>query len=118
KKALMFTYANASAAEKENLQKEIISLNNKERELRTEAQTIIKKANPQAETNDKDYVFIHFILNHLPKGVIGLLLAMALCAAMSSTSSELNALAATTTIDLYKRNKGNETDEHYLKISK
>ena len=118
KKNLMFEYVNASPNERENLKQEIISSNEKDRELRDEAQTVIKKANPNAETNDKDYVFIHFILNHLPKGVIGLLLAMALCAAMSSTSSELNALATTTTMDLYKRNKGNETDEHYLKMSK
>ena len=118
KKNLMFEYVNASPNEKVDLQKKIISSNEKDRELRDEAQTVIKKANPKAETNDKDYVFIHFILNHLPKGVIGLLLAMALCAAMSSTSSELNALATTTTMDLYKRNKGNETDEHYLKMSK
>jgi len=118
KKNLMFEYVNASPNEKVDLQKKIISSNEKDRELRDEAQTVIKKANPNAETNDKDYVFIHFILNHLPKGVIGLLLAMALCAAMSSTSSELNALATTTTMDLYKRNKGNETDEHYLKMSK
>ena len=118
KKNLMFEYVNASPNEKVDLQKKIISSNEKDRELRDEAQTVIKKANPNAETNDKDYVFIHFILHHLPKGVIGLLLAMALCAAMSSTSSELNALATTTTMDLYKRNKGNETDEHYLKMSK
>jgi len=118
KKNLMFEYVNASPNEKVDLQKKIISSNERDRKLRDEAQTVIKKANPKAETNDKDYVFIHFILNHLPKGVIGLLLAMALCAAMSSTSSELNALATTTTMDLYKRNKGNETDEHYLKMSK
>lgn len=118
KKTLMFEYVNANSTEKENIQKEIISLNQKDRELRNEAQTVIKKANPAAETNDKDYVFIHFILNHLPKGVIGLLLAMALCAAMSSTSSELNALATTTTMDLYRRNKQNKSDHHYLKASK
>ena len=49
--------------------------------------------------------FIHFILNNLPRGLIGLLLAVILSAAMSSTASELNALAATTTMDLYKRNE-------------
>lgn len=119
KKILMLEYANASSNEKENIQKEIISSNQKDRELRNEAQSVISKANPTAETNDKDYVFIHFILNHLPKGVIGLLLAMALCAAMSSTASELNALGTTTTIDLYKRNqKSEKSDDHYLKASK
>mgnify|MGYP000660457678 CR=1 FL=1 len=57
------------------------------------------------ESNDKDYVFIHFILNNLPKGLIGLLLAVILSAAMSSTASELNALGTITALDLYKRNK-------------
>ena len=71
------------------------------------------------ETNDKDYVFIHFILNNLPRGLIGLLLAVILSAAMSSTASELNALASTTAIDLYKRNVGEEkSDAHYVKMSK
>lgn len=118
KKDLIFNYTNAGQTEKEALKKAIISAENKDKELRDEARQIISQADSTVETNDKDYVFIHFILNHLPKGVIGLLLAMALCAAMSSTSSELNALATTTTMDLYKRNKEGETDGHYLKMSK
>ena len=70
-------------------------------------------------SNDKDYVFIHFIVNNLPKGIIGLLLAVILAAAMSSTASELNALASTTTIDVYKRNIVRGRDEtHYVKASK
>ena len=102
---------------------ESISLNQKEKSLREEGKKIIEKAaaeqNLKVETNDKDYVFIHFILNHLPRGVIGLLLAMVLCAAMSSTSSELNALATTTTMDLYKRNqKSEKSDEHYISATK
>jgi Na+/proline symporter len=64
-------------------------------------------------------VFIHFILNNLPRGLIGLLLAVILSAAMSSTASELNALASTTAIDLYKRNVREEKSEaHYVKASK
>lgn len=118
KKDLIFNYTNAEESEKEALKKAIISAENKDKELREEARQVISQADSTVETNDKDYVFIHFILNHLPKGVIGLLLAMALCAAMSSTSSELNALATTTTMDLYKRNKDGETDGHYLKMSK
>jgi Na+/proline symporter len=64
-------------------------------------------------------VFIHFILNNLPRGLIGLLLAAILSAAMSSTASELNALASTTAIDIYKRNvKAEKTDLHFLNSSK
>jgi Na+/proline symporter len=63
-------------------------------------------------------VFINFILNNLPKGIIGLLLAVILAAAMSSTASELNALASTTVIDLYRRNKQQHDEQHYVTASK
>ncbi len=103
----------------ESLVKEIQQINALERDNREEARGLIKKADSDAETNDKDYVFIHFILDKLPKGLIGLLLAVILSAAMSSTASELNALASTTALDLYKRNvKVTKTDQHYVKASK
>ncbi|CAL2094632.1 solute:Na+ symporter, SSS family [Tenacibaculum sp. 190524A05c] len=95
------------------------ALNEEDLKLKKEAKTIIEKSDAKVETNDKDYVFIHFILNNLPKGLIGLLLAVILSAAMSSTASELNALASTTAIDLYKRNvKEEKSDQHYVKMSK
>lgn len=98
---------------------EIKRLNTLEFENREQAKAVISKADSSAETNDKDYVFIHFILNNLPRGLIGLLLAVILSAAMSSTASELNALASTTAMDLYKRNvKTEKTDAHYVKASK
>lgn len=90
------------------LKSEIVKANIKDRDLRNQAQQLISMAAEEVEekidTNDKDYVFIHFILNNLPKGLIGLLLAVILSAGMSSTASELNALASTTALDLYKRN--------------
>jgi len=87
--------------------------------IRTEVKNLIIKENPSAKTKDTDYVFITFIMNYLPVGLIGLLLAVIFSAAMSSTASELNALATTTVIDLYKRSmvKG-KTDAHYLTASK
>lgn len=98
---------------------EIKKLNQADRDLKEKAKTIIKSANTDVETNDKDYVFIHFILNNLPRGLIGLLLAVILSAAMSSTASELNALGSTTALDLYKRNvKGEKSEAHYVKASK
>ncbi len=98
---------------------QIQEFNKQDKELKEEAKTIISKVDPLVETNDKDYVFIHFILNNLPKGLIGLLLAVILSAAMSSTASELNALGGTTAIDLYKRNTKIEYSEaHYVKMSK
>ena len=101
----------------------ILELNAKDLALKAAAKKIIKKVDEKSidkiESNDKDYVFIHFILNNLPRGLIGLLLAVILSAAMSSTASELNALASTTAIDLYKRNvKEHKSEEHYVKASK
>ena len=58
-----------------------------------------KEINPTAETNDKDFVFLHFILTYLPHGLIGLLIAVMLAAAMSSSAAELNALGTTTAVD-------------------
>ncbi|QMU64928.1 MAG: sodium:solute symporter [Flavobacteriaceae bacterium] len=97
----------------------IKELNAKDKIVKEQAREIILKANPDVETNDKDYVFIHFILTTLPRGIIGLLLAVILAAAMSSTASELNALAATTTIDIYKRNIAQgKSETHYVYASK
>ena len=98
--------------------KEINALRKKELKQRDIARDIISRSDPKQETNDKDYIFISFILSHLPVGLIGLLIAVILSASMSSTASELNALAATSTIDLYKRNYKNKTETTYLKVSK
>ena len=101
------------------LRKEMVALSLKEKDLRDKAKEIILKADSNSETNDKDYVFFHFILHYLPKGLIGLLLAVIISAAMSSTASGLNALASTTAIDIYKRNQKTEkTDKHYLNATK
>ena len=90
----------------------------KEKEIRNKAKEILKTNLPELETNDKDYVFITFILTYLPKGLIGLLLAMIFSAAMSSTASELNALGATTSVDLYRRRMPGKSDKHYLFMTK
>ena len=81
---------------------------------RNEAKKIIEANQPKVESNDKDYVFIYFILNYLPQGLIGLLLAVILSAAMSSAASEINALSATTVVDLYKRFNGTGNERHYV----
>jgi Na+/proline symporter len=87
--------------------------------IRKDVKTLIQEQNPKAETKDTDYVFISFVMEYMPVGLVGLLLAVIFSAAMSSTSSELNALATTTTIDIYKRNfKKDGSDKHYLDASR
>jgi SSS family transporter len=101
------------------LQSEIQTLDVRENELRNRAKELIAEADPSIASNDKDYVFIHYILNNLPVGLIGLLLAVILSAAMSSTASELNALGTITTLDIYKRYApASIAPRHYLKVSK
>jgi Na+/proline symporter len=101
------------------LRKKLISLSGKEKDLHDEAKVIISKVDNKAETNDKDYVFIYFILHYLPSGLIGLLLAVIFSAAMSSSASGLTALASTTAIDIYKRNiKKEKSEKHFVNATK
>ncbi|WNM18233.1 sodium:solute symporter [Flavobacterium capsici] len=101
------------------LRNKLISLSNKEKDLHDQAKEIISKVDTKAETNDKDYVFIYFILHYLPSGLIGLLLAVILSAAMSSSASGLTALASTTAIDIYMRNQKREkSPKHYVNATK
>jgi Na+(H+)/acetate symporter ActP len=110
------THLNANI-DNEALVERIKTLNEDEKNIREQAKDLIKSINE--EPNDKDYVFIYFILNYLPKGLVGLLLAVILSAAMSSTASELNALSSTTTMDFYKsKHTIQKTDKHYLNVSK
>ena len=87
--------------------------------IRANYKSELHSIDPDFEAKDSDYIFLTFILNFLPHGLIGLLLAVIFSAAMSSTAGELNALAATTTIDYYKKFWAKEdNDERDLKISK
>jgi Na+/proline symporter len=89
------------------------------KEKSAELNSLYRDAAKDTKTNDRDYMFIRFILNHLPTGLIGLLLAVILSAAMSSTASEINALATITSIDLYGRNlKEDKGDAHMVSMTK
>ena len=121
KKEVTLAYATQLNIDRENkvLKSRIIALNEKEKSIRDEAKEIIGKANEKGKTSDADYVFMHFIINFLPKGMIGLLLAVIMSAAMSSTASGLSSLASTTVIDIYKRNiKTAKSDKHFVNASK
>jgi solute:Na+ symporter, SSS family len=97
----------------------ILALQKKERVIRDSIKSSIARAVPGAQTQDKDYIFLNFVLSHLPHGIIGLLLAVMFSAAMSSMAGELSALASTTSVDLYKRSiKNDASPTHYLKASR
>ncbi|PWT87885.1 MAG: sodium:solute symporter [Acidobacteria bacterium] len=94
---------------------DLIQANTKATEIRNKAIDLIKKTNPQANTNDTNYIFLTFVTHYLPAGLVGLVIVVVFAATMSSMSSELNSLATTTVIDLYKRMIfKNGADRHYL----
>ncbi len=74
----------------------------RDRALRAVYTTLVQRELPAAEPNDKDYIFISFIMDHMPVGIVGLLLAMIFCAGMGSTSSQLSALATTSVVDIFR----------------
>jgi uncharacterized sodium:solute symporter family permease YidK len=98
---------------------QIQGLETRRNALRKEAETLIKAAAPTSDASDKDYVFIHYVLQYIPKGLVGLMLAMIFCASWSTTASEISALSATSVSDIYRRSIApGRSDHHYLKASR
>lgn len=119
KKNLISEMINKNSISESDYQKRLLALEQKGNEIRDEAKSLIKQNNPSADLNDTNYIFITYIVNYLPVGLIGLLLAAILAASMSSTSAELNSLSSTTMVDIYKRLiYKNGSDQHYLRFSK
>jgi len=116
---LVASIHNDDEAKTKEIQDDIFKDNNRIKELRTQAADVISQNDPASDTNDTNYIFLTFVLTYLPAGLVGLVLAAILAASMSSTSSEINALASTTIVDIYKRmiNK-NAEDKHYLWVTK
>jgi len=112
-RSILIDFSNLDVENKNNID----SLVKLEKSQRNQVKELIKNVDPSLESNDKDYVFISYILKYLPNGLIGILIAVILSAAMSSTASELNALAATSVIDLYTNNN-HKSDIHYVNVSK
>lgn len=73
--------------------------------VRTEAVAIVRRADPSGRGNDTNYVFLSYVLQSLPAGLIGLVLAAVFAASMSSMSAEINALGTTTVVDIWRRLK-------------
>jgi len=87
--------------------------------LRADARSVIKQADPTADTNDTNYIFLNFVIHFLPRGLIGLLFAIIFLAAWGSIAAALNSLSSTTVIDIYKRSiRPLASEGHYLKVSR
>lgn len=98
---------------------EVKTWQQKEVTIRDSVKATIAHAIPRAKTQDRDYIFLNFVLSNLPHGIIGLLMAVMFSAAMSSMAGELNALASTTCVDIYKRSvRQDKSPEHYLEASR
>lgn len=93
--------------------------NQKSEAIRLEVKKLMEKNNPAADTNDSNYIFLTFVTQNLPVGIVGLLIAIIFLAAMGSTASGLNSLASTTVVDFYKRYfKKEESEKGYLSASR
>ncbi|HVF50691.1 MAG TPA: hypothetical protein VNA19_11425 [Pyrinomonadaceae bacterium] len=87
--------------------------------VRADAVALMQRNDKTANTNDTNYVFLNFVIHYLPAGVVGLVIAAIFCASMSSSSAELNSLATTTVIDVYRRLiKRDASERHYVLVSK
>jgi Na+/proline symporter len=108
-------FNHAEAPREGGSRQEILQLDARARELRDRVKAILERAGASPKSKDSDYVFITFILQHLPHGVVGLLIAVILCATMSATSATLNALGSTSAVDFYRPLiRPNAPDHHYV----
>ncbi|WP_207435838.1 sodium:solute symporter [Sabulibacter ruber] len=123
KKTASLALVQAHQAGDEEAEEEAAALMNqaeeKRKELRANAQKLVKNYNQGTDLKDTDYVFLTFVTQQLPNGLVGLLLAVVLCAAMGSTASAFNSLASTTVVDVYKRSLyPKASDDHYVQASR
>lgn len=103
----------------ESAQIEVKQAQNEVNQIREDAIELMKTNDPGMDSQDVNYVFLTFVTDYLPIGIVGLVIAMVFASSMSSTSSELNALASTSIVDIYKRLiKKDGSDKHYLVASK
>lgn len=101
------------------LQTSIQDLQGKQKELRSRAVTEIKKSHAEFEEQDTNYVFLRFITDHLPVGIVGFLIAMILLASMGSMASAFGSLTSTSMVDIYQRFMHTDgSNQHYWWVSK
>jgi len=119
KRATISALSNASSSERDTTITRLRELETKARDLRDRTRAVLDEAGADPKSKESDYVFITFILQQMPHGLVGLLIAVILCATMSATSAILNALGSTTAIDFYRPLiRPTATDHHYVVAAK
>jgi len=119
KRAAIRSLADVSATERGAAMTKLQGLDAQAHELRNKTKGILAQAGVDPKSKESDYVFITFILQQMPHGLVGLLIAVILCATMSATSAILNALGSTTAIDFYRPLiRPNASDHHYVVAAK
>ena len=105
--------------ESKELSRELKRLEFEKNKIRKDAAALMKKTDPAADANDTNYIFLHFVVNHLPAGVVGLLIAIIFLAAWGSIAAALNSLSSTSLIDWHHRLRPKErNDSHNLRLSR
>jgi Na+/proline symporter len=86
--------------------------------LRRETGALVARTRPGADSKDADFIFLRFVLDHFPRGLIGLLVAVILSAAMSANSAALSSLGATTVVDFYRPRHPDASDAQTLAVAR
>jgi Na+/proline symporter len=119
KRPVIRALATASSGERAALTNKLRDLDEEAHALRDQTRTVLVQAGVDPKSKESDYVFITFILQQMPHGIVGLLIAVILCATMSATAATLNALGSTTAIDFYRPLiRPNASDHHYVLAAK
>ena len=103
---------------KEEVKGHLVKLRIEQEAIRKDMKSLIAEANTVADTNDSNFVFLHFVTTRLPVGIVGLLIAVIFLAAMGSTASGLNSLASTTIVDLYKRFRNEKENASDVRVTR
>jgi len=115
KRAAIRAVSNASPGERDAAMTRLHEIEAQAGELRNRTKAVLVLAGVDPKSKESDYVFITFILQQMPHGIVGLLIAVILCATMSATAATLNALGSTTAIDFYRPLiRPNASDHHYV----
>ena len=115
KRAAIRAVSTASSNERDAAMNKVRKLDAQAHALRDQTKAVLVQAGVDPKSKESDYVFITFILQQMPHGIVGLLIAVILCATMSATAATLNALGSTTAIDFYRPLiRPNASDHHYV----